>query len=408
MYDWPWYLLILFYGACVGSFLNVVIYRLPAGKSIVTPPSACPHCGNTLRMWENIPVFAWFMLGGKCARCKTSISFQYPAIEFLTAMLFVCLPLVYYHTGMQPAFAKAGLMDSWPILIVHLMLLAALVAATMIDLKHYIIPLGIPYVIVILAMVVYPVATYLKPEVVHTAGMVDTGGVRIALGGVIGLILANVLLRVGILPTSFADEEVWFKAAEKQLADEAEQKAKASAEAGGEDQTHVEETQHTTPIDLYLLYPFTRREMGKESLFLMIPLIGMIVGYYFLPIGEAFVGTFWLRVLGNVILGYLVGGAAIWGVRIMGSYAFGKEAMGLGDVHLLAAIGAVLGPMDPLIVFLLAPFFGLISALICFGVSRIYKGQARVIPYGPYLALATLVIMLLRAPIAHLFLASQF
>ena len=207
---------------------------------------------------------------------------------------------------------------------------------------------------------------------------------------------------------SFADEEEWFNAAEKQLAGEAAQKAKDNADAGGQDDVPVDEVQHKTPIDLYLLYPYTRREMGKEALFLLIPFVCMIAGYYLLPIGEAYVGTFWLRVLGNVILGYLVGGAAIWGIRITGSYAFGKEAMGLGDVHLLAAIGAVLGPMDPLIVFLLAPFFGLISAMICFGVSRIYKGQARVIPYGPYLALATLVIMLLRQPIAHFFLATIF
>ncbi|MBN4061103.1 prepilin peptidase [bacterium AH-315-I18] len=109
MNDWPWYFLIAIYGACVGSFLNVVIYRLPAGKSIITPPSSCPHCGNTLRLWENIPVLAWFLLGGKCARCKAPISFQYPAIEFLTAMLFLAVPLVYFHTDMQEGFLRAGL-----------------------------------------------------------------------------------------------------------------------------------------------------------------------------------------------------------------------------------------------------------------------------------------------------------
>ena len=129
MSDWPWYLLIAFYGSCVGSFLNVVIYRLPEGKSIVTPPSACPHCGKTLRMWENIPVLAWFFLGGKCARCKTPISFQYPAIELLTGLLFLACPLVYFHTDMQMPFAEVGINGSWPILIVHLMLIAALVAA---------------------------------------------------------------------------------------------------------------------------------------------------------------------------------------------------------------------------------------------------------------------------------------
>lgn len=386
MSDWPWYLLIACYGACVGSFLNVVIYRLPAGKSIVTPPSACPHCGNTLRMWENIPVLAWFFLGGKCARCKTPISFQYPAIELLTALLFLALPMVYYHTDMHQSFADVGLAGSWPILIVHLMLIAALIAATMIDIRHYIIPLGIPYVIVVLAMVVYPVAAYWNVEFRHVVELPSAGGVRVALGGLFGLILANLLLRFGVLPYSFADEQEWLESVQKEQ-EELQQQAQTSQQVPSDD------GHHHTPIDMYLLYPHTRREMGKESLFLLLPLLGMIAGYYVLPLAGQVEGMYWLRALGGVILGYISGGAVIWITRILGSYAFGKEAMGLGDVHLLAAIGAVLGPIDPLYIFFLAPFFGLLAALISFGVARIYKGQARVIPYGPYLAGATLVLM---------------
>lgn len=399
MSDWPWYLLIACYGACVGSFLNVVIYRLPEGKSIVTPPSACPHCGKTLRMWENIPVFAWFFLGGRCARCKTPISFQYPAIEFLTGALFLALPLAYYHTDMNPGFERAALAGSWPILIVHLMLIASLIAATMIDMKHYIIPLGIPYVIVILALVVYPVATYLRPNFAQVMAMTDVGGVRIALGGLVGLILANVLLRMGMLPYSFADEQEWVESVQKEQEAQQQTKVLPTNEGGAELPGAVEsiasdDGHHHTPVDIYLLYPHTRREMGKEALFLLLPFVGMILGYLFLPLGESVAGMIWLRVLSGAILGYMSGGAVIWITRILGSIAFGKEAMGLGDVHLLAAIGAVLGPIDPLYVFFLAPFFGLLAALVSFGVARIYKGQARVIPYGPYLAGATLVVML--------------
>lgn len=388
MSDWPWYVLIACYGACIGSFLNVVIYRLPAGKSIITPPSACPHCGNVLRMWENIPVLAWFFLGGKCARCKAPISFQYPAIEFLTGALFLALTVAYYHTDWNPDFAALGFMASWPVLIVHLALVAALIAATMIDLKHYIIPLGIPYLIVILTLLAYPFAVAHNSDLMNVVDYVGAGGVRIALGGLVGLILANVLLRFGVLPYSFADEQQWVESVIK----EQEAEAKSSpARTVASDDGH-----HHTPIDMYLLYPHTRREMCKEALFLLLPLIGMVVGYCVIPLGGQVEGMYWLRALAGVILGYMVGGSAIWITRILGSIAFGKEAMGLGDVHLLAAIGAVLGMEAPLYVFFLAPFFGLLAALISFGVAKIYKGQARVIPYGPYLAAATLVIMFAR------------
>ncbi|AVQ73084.1 type 4 prepilin-like proteins leader peptide-processing enzyme [Microcystis aeruginosa NIES-2519] len=80
------------FGASVGSFLNVVIYRLPKGMSLVYPPSHCPKCHHRLGKSENIPVFGWLWLGGRCRCCKTPISVRYPAVEALTGLLF-CLVL---------------------------------------------------------------------------------------------------------------------------------------------------------------------------------------------------------------------------------------------------------------------------------------------------------------------------
>ncbi|MCK4501737.1 MAG: prepilin peptidase, partial [Desulfuromonadales bacterium] len=65
-------------GTVIGSFLNVCIYRIPAGKSIVSPPSACPHCGHTIRWFQNIPILSYVFLGGKCAACRVGISLRYP------------------------------------------------------------------------------------------------------------------------------------------------------------------------------------------------------------------------------------------------------------------------------------------------------------------------------------------
>jgi leader peptidase (prepilin peptidase)/N-methyltransferase len=81
-------------GACVGSFLNVVIHRLPREESIVSPRSRCPGCGREIRAWENIPIVSFIVLGGKCAGCGGAISWRYPAVELLTATGFVAIFLL--------------------------------------------------------------------------------------------------------------------------------------------------------------------------------------------------------------------------------------------------------------------------------------------------------------------------
>ncbi|HEY9702383.1 MAG TPA: prepilin peptidase, partial [Allocoleopsis sp.] len=76
-------------GSAIGSFLNVVIYRIPAGLSILHPPSRCPHCKHQLGITENIPVFGWLLLQGKCKHCHSPISIRYPIIETVTGILFL-------------------------------------------------------------------------------------------------------------------------------------------------------------------------------------------------------------------------------------------------------------------------------------------------------------------------------
>jgi leader peptidase (prepilin peptidase)/N-methyltransferase len=77
------------FGAAVGSFLNVIMYRLPLGRSIVKPRSFCPHCKKTITAFENIPIISYIVLRGRCSGCKTPISLHYPAIELITGALFV-------------------------------------------------------------------------------------------------------------------------------------------------------------------------------------------------------------------------------------------------------------------------------------------------------------------------------
>ena len=113
------------FGLVVGSFLNVVIGRLPAGRSIVHPRSACPGCGAFIRWYDNVPVLSWLWLGARCRSCHAPISWRYPAVELLTAVLFA---LAAHRLGPALDLAPA------------LLLLAALIAITGIDLDHQIIP----------------------------------------------------------------------------------------------------------------------------------------------------------------------------------------------------------------------------------------------------------------------------
>jgi leader peptidase (prepilin peptidase) / N-methyltransferase len=80
---------VFLFGLIIGSFLNVCILRIPGGKSIVSPASACPKCGAPIRPYDNIPVVSYVLLGGKCRKCKTKISPMYPAVELLTGLLFL-------------------------------------------------------------------------------------------------------------------------------------------------------------------------------------------------------------------------------------------------------------------------------------------------------------------------------
>lgn len=112
-------------GCMVGSFLNVCIYRLPRNLSVVRPRSKCPKCDNGIAWYDNFPIVSWLALGAKCRYCGETISWQYPFIEALTGVLFVC---VYWRFGMVPATP------------VYMLLVAGLILVTFVDLADWTIP----------------------------------------------------------------------------------------------------------------------------------------------------------------------------------------------------------------------------------------------------------------------------
>jgi leader peptidase (prepilin peptidase)/N-methyltransferase len=145
-----------------------------------------------------------------------------------------------------------------------------------------------------------------------------------------------------------------------------------------------------------------RAEIRKEMLFLLPPMVlgALFVLLYFRvdalrTLWDGLTRYHWVTGFFGSLLGLLVGGFVVWLTRILGTLGFGREAMGMGDVHLMAGVGAVVGAGASTVAFFLAPFFGIILALYL-----LFTGKRRELPYGPYLSLATAFVLLFYCPIA--------
>ena len=121
------YVLVGLFGLCVGSFLNVVIYRVPNGMSLAKPASHCPSCQYRLRWYDNIPVISYLILGGKCRSCKKHISFRYTAVEVANALCWLLCTLVFWA-------------DNIPFACVAMLVSSVFICVFCIDLEHKIIP----------------------------------------------------------------------------------------------------------------------------------------------------------------------------------------------------------------------------------------------------------------------------
>ena len=499
------------FGACLGSLTNVLVYRIPLGLDVVSPPSRCPSCQTLLTWRENIPVFGWLMLRGRCRFCRSPISPEYPLVEAYVAALFgAAFVLTYsdfntpWHSALapfRPDWGSAGFMATWPVFVVVLVLFGSLVAMFLTDAKTFQIPMVLTWVPAIAGLVGHTgFALWLEffGEKRRLAGLpgtrlehvwsIATPGhhswwwIGAAIGGGLGVVVANLLLKYGVFTRSFGDYESW----EKQARAEAEAKkatavpdATTSPVEGGQDpaiptdgtkpdepskpaiepapETPAEEAPgqrwlllgilsaavaagvvawglwkgewimpsvvglaavlHVAILSAvghtatgagedqayWLQYPHARREMLRELIFLS-PIAGlaMVGGWAAHRLGgpwefsqaamqlvPAQTPPAWLMVLAGVLLGYLVGGGIVWMVRILGSLAFNKEAMGLGDVHLLAAVGACLGWIDAVGAFFAAVVVGAVWGVLGSVLGGSFR---RMLPFGPFLVLGTLMV----------------
>lgn len=320
------------FGACVGSFLNVCIYRIPnEGLKVYRPAgSFCPKCNKPIAGYDNIPVLSWLLLRGRCRQCKAKISARYPFVEALTAALFVLVVL-----EPQPAvfFDGAWLFQaiSWALF------LSILVVISFIDIDLQIIPDELS----VTPQAFVPFVAFLVPEFpIHKSlpGWIDLGLSSIArgtqpfsvgllgFGAVVGGALTWALYR-RFVPTWDGKKRSWWE----------------SRLAGG---------------------------------------VGAGLGLYFT--GLVFVvdwmGDARAIGLGASLFGMAVGAGSIYSIGVLGKLMFRKDAMGFGDVKLMGLLGAVLGWQPVLLSIFIACLLGSVI-----GITMRLRSGSQHIPFGPFL-----------------------
>jgi leader peptidase (prepilin peptidase)/N-methyltransferase len=415
----PHWLIIAFLfalGASVGSFLNVVVWRLPRitapmGTSIFreawitlrglsTPASHCPKCNTPLSWRDNIPVFGWIFLAGKCRYCKLPISSRYPIVEFCTGLMFAMTYVLMFIYGFGPCAPAMTIINQydvamnvpgglllardWWLLAIFLAMIASLIAASLIDAELYIIPLWIPWVRMLVGFAGH--AMWDKPGIPGSLVQEPVAGMM-AIGAGIGLIISLVLMNYGVIKRSFLDGEQLTKN---------EQDAIEAGKIKLEDLPVA--AKEYTPAEV-------RREMRHEMLFLMPPLVlAGLLGVLAIKspvvasIAQTVKTTPHLNGFVGSLMGAMIGAAWIWITRVLGSAGFGREAMGMGDVHLMFGVGAIIGAGMSSVAFFLSPLPALLIHLYL-----VFVDPKRAVPFGPYLSIASILVIFTYCPIAAKF-----
>ncbi len=335
-----WSVVFFTFGAIVGSFLNVCVHRLPLGQSVVSPPSHCPHCKYSIPWFLNVPLFTWLYLGGKCRNCGAPISIRYFLVELLTAVLFLACWLTFGHQS-------AGLA------LVYCLFLAGLIVATFVDFEHFIIPDEIT----VGGAVAGVVCSVLVPAL-HGQSTLPGAVQQSMLGLIIGAVVIYCILRLGKL--LFGRQKIAFEADTKVVFTETalylpdgpipyEDIFYRSSDSVVVHARTVELVDRCYKDVMVRLRP-ERLEIGEET---------------FNPDDVPHMET----VSGEIVLP--------------------REAMGLGDVKFMAAIGAFLGWQAVLFSLMVSSMIG---SLV--GVTFIILGKqawSSRLPYGPYIAAAAAI-----------------
>ncbi len=335
-----WSVVFFVFGSIVGSFLNVCIHRLPLGESIVSPPSHCPHCKYSIPWYLNIPLVTWVYLRGNCRNCGALISARYFLVELLTAVTFLCSWLAFGDQSVWRA-------------VVYALFLAGLIVATFIDFEHFIIPDELTVGGVVAGFA----CSFLLPSL-HDQTQLGDSLRQSVLGIVVGAGTIYFILRVGKLlfgrqrvplpadtkiifgenSVHLSDREIPYEELFYRKSDEILLRARTLELV---DRCYKDVQVRLTPTKLRI----GDEEMNPED----VPHLEAACGEIVLP----------------------------------------REAMGLGDVKFMAAIGAFLGWKAVIFSLMLSSMIGSVVGVALIALHK--REWSSRLPYGPYIALASAI-----------------
>jgi leader peptidase (prepilin peptidase)/N-methyltransferase len=336
-----WALVFFAFGCIVGSFLNVCIYRMPRDLSVVSPPSHCPHCKYAIPFYLNIPLFTWLSLRGRCKNCGAPISPRYFAVELLTGAAFLACWLAFGHK------------TPW-VAAVYCIFLAGLIAATFIDFEHFIIPDEIT----IGGAVAGFILSFLLPQL-HGVKSLGQGIGQSVLGIAVGGGIVYAVLRLGKL--LFGRQKV---------------------KLAGETKIVFTETALCLP-DEEISYDelFYRK---SDAIVLRARAVELVDRcYQNVKVRLALRGTPPLLQIGDEQIN---AETVLHLEAVCSEIVLPREAMGLGDVKFMAAIGAFIGWQGALFSLMASSLIGsVVGVLLILLHKREWSSR---MPYGPYIALA--------------------
>ena len=347
-----WSLCFFALGCIVGSFLNVCIHRLPLGMSIVTPPSHCPHCKYSIPWWLNIPLVTWLALRGRCKNCGAPISPRYFVVELLTGLAFLGCWLKFGDPVHE--------YPSMPLALVYAVFLAGLICATFIDFEHFIIPDEITFGGVAAGLV----ASFLLPSLQDTHA-IRTGLLRSAVGAAVGAGTIYAILRLGKL--LFGRQKIKFPAEIKMVFSE----------------TCLHLPDKEIPYDEL----FWRK---SDMIVARAKRVELIDRSYFDAVVRISQSS--VRIEQDKFEAEEFDPEKVLHMEILGSEIIvPREAMGLGDVKFMAAIGAFLGWQSVIFSLMVSSLIGSAVGVTLILMKR--REWSSKIPYGPYIALAAAIWM---------------
>ena len=446
-------------GVCLGSFLNVVIYRLPRRRSLRTPLwSACPYCSHRIRWYDNLPIVSFILLRGRCRDCRAPIPTRYLVIEATTALIVLILLDAFMISGLRDGLctSRFGLTEKlaydWPIVVAHVVLFACLISMSAIDLEHYWVDIRFTNLATFAGFVLHALWTPKHSMDWPRPGDPTAVASLMALAG-LGVVWLVFVCRPHMDPEDFGEAEDRTAETSEQEGPPAdplppiEPPSRLLAWAAGlllvavfvwlfvaalSDDAPPPGARILVPLMFVFLLivregtvhrssdhaiieaieeeRHSARRMVLTELAILLPAVLLAAVAIWLMAGE---GDFpqrlsgvlhakirlwslpsmrnWLPLLGlaTAAAGYVVAGAVGWIVRIVFTLAFGREAFGAGDIHLMAAAGCVAGWPVVVLGFLLTCILAIAGWLLCLPFKR-----TRAIPLGPWLALAFLIVVI--------------